>query len=143
MSKGLRIMYNSRVKQIRYSKQEVAVRTPMHIFRGSLQTLIPLPDLRGAQTTCMSWQQWLWPYAILRRVGTFDGDRSQELILHVSYGLVLFEVKLYSAASWSFGSSAAQLQAFASKIYRSPERKARAQSACYDLQVMLCWQLFH
>ena len=34
MTKGLRILYNTRAKQISYAKQEVAVRTSMHVFKG-------------------------------------------------------------------------------------------------------------
>ena len=52
MSRGLRIMYNSRVQEIRYSKQEIAVRTPMHIFRGDLQALNPFGTSEGQTVLC-------------------------------------------------------------------------------------------
>lgn len=47
MSRGLRIMYNSRVKQIMYSKQDVAVRTAMHVFKG-----ISMSILLESRSTC-------------------------------------------------------------------------------------------
>lgn len=34
MTEGLKILYNTKLKQIRYSKQEVIVQSPMHKFKG-------------------------------------------------------------------------------------------------------------